>query len=185
MIRYVNLTIGWLCKKVLLIPSKKDQNRAEQYTRRQSIRIHGVDRKPGETAEDCLQIVNNIITNQELDIPDVVIDCAHRVGIARQGNPPAIIVKFTTWRHRTLFYRARKKITKEFGYKVFLDITKRNIVMMDALRDEIKNNDINTVDFIFCDVNCQPTIKFKSDEYSRFDTYDEGRSILGLVNEDD
>ena len=164
---------------------KKEQNRAEQYSRRKSVRIHDVERKAGETAEDCLRAVNSIIQKQELDIPDAVIDRAHRVGIGKKGKPPAIIAKFTTWRHRTILYRARQNVLKDMGYRITLDITKSNIEMMDALREEIKENDISTVDYIFCDVNCQPTIKFHSGKYNRFNTYGEGMRLLGLADEGD
>ena len=87
---------------------KISQNKSEQYSRRQSLRIRGVIQKKGEKAEDCLSKVKEIISEIELDIPDVVIDRAHRVGKGTKKDPAAIIVKFTTWRHRTMLYRSRE-----------------------------------------------------------------------------
>ena len=75
---------------------KVSQNRSEQYTRRHSLRLHNVPRKNGETAEDCLNIVRKIIHDTpDLDIPDVVLHRAHRVGKASGKRPPAIILKFS------------------------------------------------------------------------------------------
>ena len=50
----------------------------------------------------------------ELDIPDTVIDRAHRIGpeysdYITKKKCRAVIVRFTTFRHRTLIYRAREK----------------------------------------------------------------------------
>ena len=49
----------------------------------------------------------------DVDIPDNVIDRAHRVGkpyINRKNETcHAMMVRFTTWRHRTKVYRARDK----------------------------------------------------------------------------
>ncbi len=38
--------------------------------------------------------------------------------------------------------------------------------------------------YVFCDVNCQPMIKLKSGSFLRFDTYEQGMSLLGLVDND-
>ena len=53
----------------------------------------------------------------ELDIPDTVIDRAHRIGpeyfdYKTKKKCRAIIVSFTTFRHRKLNYRAREKKQK-------------------------------------------------------------------------
>ncbi len=164
---------------------KLEQNKAEQYTRRQSLRINGVKREKGETASDCLNTVRKIIRDEGLDIPDNVIDRAHRVGVGKKGKHSGIICKFTTWRHRTMLYRARVNVTKTSGYKISLDITKKNIELMDALRAAIKSNNAETVDYVFCDVNCQPMIKLKSGNFLRFDTFYQGMTLLGLMDNGD
>ena len=75
---------------------KKCANQSEQYSRRQSLRIHGVQKKKGEKAEDCLNMVRGIIKQRKLDIPDTVLDRAHRIMSGRNGGKPVIIVKFST-----------------------------------------------------------------------------------------
>ena len=49
----------------------------------------------------------------DIDIPDVIIDRAHRIGNEYLDNSKnvkckSIIVRFTAFRHRTRFYRAKK-----------------------------------------------------------------------------
>ena len=131
---------------------KHSQNAAEQYSRRQSLRLTGVPKHHGETAEDCLDTVRGIIDHPDikLDIPDSVLDRAHRIG---SGKDQAIIFKLTTWRHRTMIYRKRQDIYNALKYKVTLDITRPNMRMMDELRSDIKANPeaTNLVNYIFCD----------------------------------
>ena len=131
----------------------------------------------GEKAEDCLNTVREIIADQEREIPDTVIDRAHRIGKGKNGGPAAIIVKFTTWRHRTLMDRGRTKITEELGYKGTLDITRDNIVMMDAVK-QVADEMEAPVSYVFCDINCQPTIKTVDDQYLRFDSVKEATKLL-------
>ena len=52
-----------------------------------------------------------------LDIPEVVIDRAHRIGLFKEVPQSdkkvcSIIVRFTTWRHIIAVYSARKKTDK-------------------------------------------------------------------------
>ena len=56
----------------------------------------------------------------KMDIPDLAIDRAHRIGSVVEGPSTKktyrhIIVRFTTWRHRTAVYRTRND--KE-GHKI-------------------------------------------------------------------
>ena len=121
--------------------------------------------------------MKEVLPGQELDIPDNVIDRAHRIGAGKDGGPAAIIVKFTTWRHRTLLYRERAKITKNIGITLSLDITRDNIIMMDKVKDIAK--ELNApIAYVFCDINCQPTIKISDSQFMRFDTVEEATKIL-------
>ena len=52
----------------------------EQYGRRLCLRIDGVPSKANETSEDVLQLCMEKMNEAELNIPEVVIDRAHRIG---------------------------------------------------------------------------------------------------------
>ena len=53
-----------------------------------------------------------------MNIPDACVDPVHRVS----RTDDTVIVRFTTFRHRTMFYRKRKELNN--GVKVHLEITK-------------------------------------------------------------
>ena len=57
----------------------------------------------------------NIIKESEVEIPESILDRAHRIGPTYTDNDTgkkmqSIIVRFTTFRYRTLFYTNLKNI---------------------------------------------------------------------------
>ena len=60
-----------------------------------------------------------------------------------------MIVKFTTWRHRTRFYRSRKKLS---AAKVYLDLTQAKFKLLTSSQEKVRGSTV--VDFVFADVNC-------------------------------
>ena len=58
-----------------------------------------------------------------VNVPEDVIDKANRIVRPKVINGKkvhTIIVRFTTWRHRTIVYRARKNCS---DYRIKLDLT--------------------------------------------------------------
>lgn len=163
---------------------KRASNASEQYSRRTSLRFHRVNKEANEKADECLAKIVEVFDNPDidLDIPKAVVDRAHRVGGSRNGKPPAIICKFATFRHRTLVYRKRKEIKEKLGYTVSLDLTKKNLQLIDSARELIEKN-AGCADYAFADVNCQPTIK-RGGEFIRFDSLEEARVKLDITDED-
>ena len=81
----------------------------EQYGRCQCLRIEGIPTKVDEKSDEVLQKVFDLITESETDIPNDVVDRAHRIGKPYQDSHSeimcqSIMVKFSTFRHCTLFY---------------------------------------------------------------------------------
>ena len=98
---------------------KEKVNNLEQYTRRNSIRVHGIPEESDK--ENCEDIVLNFFKEQmNMDIPLADIDRTHRVGkvtpekrITRQSGktlPRAIIVKFVSYRTRRLVFSKKKDL---------------------------------------------------------------------------
>ena len=101
------------------ISELKKQNRAiaasceetEQYSRRLCLRIDGVPSVDRETSSDMREKVKEIYAESNLEIPDLNLDRAHRIGKSyfdkiKKVKCKSIIVRFNTFRHRTLLYRA-------------------------------------------------------------------------------
>ena len=102
----------------------------EQYGRRQCLRFESVPTEQNETSDTVLSKVMDMCKEAGVDIPDTVIDRAHRIGEAyfdnkRKKNCKSIIVRFTTFCHRTLVYRAKKNMKN--NVRVQLDLTKKTL----------------------------------------------------------
>ena len=157
----------------------KNANNQEQYNRRLCLRINGIPlpRKSNESesADECLQKVKGVFKEIGVAIPDEVIDRAHRIGKVRQSRgkkSQQMIVKFTTWRHRIMVYRARKNSKK---VKIHLDLTKSNLDLIIRANEKLKENDDN---FAFADVNCRLCLKLDG-EFKYFETENEFLNLIG------
>ena len=120
-----------------------------------SLRVEGVPSIENESLDDLLDKVKSLITESECEIPDVVIDRGHRIGKEykdKTRNVPckSIIVTFSTFRHRTLFYQ---NINKLKNVKVRLDLTKKRYKIFTDAIDFVKAH--KNVDYVMVDINCQ------------------------------
>ena len=141
------------------------------------LRIDGI-RLPAngnqESSDDVLEKVENVFTEIGVEVPDAVIDRAHRIGPKSFADGKAkqqVIVRLTTWRHRTAIYRARKKSNK---VKIRLDLTKPRLNLIIAANELLKEHKDS---FALADVNCRPRVKFNG-KFSFSDTVDD---IMALV----
>ena len=78
-----------------------------------------------------------------------------------------IIVRFTTFRHRTLFYRNRKKLKNR---SIHLDLTNFRLSLLNEARKLIENNE--DIAFCYADVNCRCKLRFKSNDEFFFESLD-------------
>ena len=162
---------------VKLLSSKCDNN--EQYSRRTSVRINNIPLPDdgNETAEEVFDKVKDLIEESEAEVAESFIDRAHRVGkpyVDQEGQrKQQVIVKFTTWYHRPLFYGARKKLSSA---KVYLDLTQFKFNLLKNAQTKAK--DINNVDFVFVDVNCALCVRLKSGTFKYFNTEEQFDKIL-------
>ena len=156
---------------------KKSNEAAEQYQRRLCLRINGINLPANgskETGEECLEKVKNVLDKIEVDIPETVIDRAHRIGKVKVINgrkAQPMIVRFTTWRHRTSVYKAR---TNCEDYRIKLDLTKERVNLLKRA-NELLNSNQNS--FAFCNVNCQP-VWFSNGQYCHFGDVDELKGLI-------
>ena len=103
----------------------------EQYGRRLSVKITDI------SIEDVRNSVKSIIEESGCDILDIVLEDTHRIG----KNDPSgkrlrsAIVRFTTFRHRTIFCLARKNLCKN---GVHLDLTKGRFTLYQKARGLVK-----------------------------------------------
>ena len=145
----LNLTIQSLQKenrglkaRVELLEAKVDA--AEQYSRRNCLRIAGVPENQSENTDVYVIDLTRAI-DAEVTLGD--IERSHRVGKRRDsGRPRDIIVKFSSYRTRRKVYGARTK-TKDNGYRgVYIneDLTKLRIMLLMKAWNMVKTKHIHS-----------------------------------------
>lgn len=116
---------------------EKAVDAGEQYSRRNSLRMSGIEE---ENAEDTDAIVLDIARAIGSDIDINEIDRSHRVGKPKAGKAREIIIKFSTYRARQKLYSKRTAL-KDAGYRgVFLneDLTKPRMNLLYLARVKVK-----------------------------------------------
>ena len=126
--------------------------------------------------------VKSEIEESGLIIPEVVLDRAHRIGktyIDCESNEEksSVIVRFTTFRHRTMVYKQRKQIK---NVKIRLDLTKVRFSLLMKAREKIENND--KVKFVYADINCRLRLHPTTGKVCFFDTLEDLEKILVNLN---
>lgn len=97
------------------------ENRAnymEDYSRRNNLQIVGLEERPdGENWEQTTAKVNNLL-EEKLQIPNLEIERAHRVGSRDDHRPRPIVARFTKFEHREAVMR---NLTKLRGTRIFVN----------------------------------------------------------------
>lgn len=113
---------------------EKQADQAEQYSRRNCLRISGFSEEENENTDDIvLKLASDIGCDTQLPH----IDRSHRIGNPKKktSKPRDIIVKFSTYRYRQAFYKQRT-VLKDSGHRgVFVneDLTKvRSGILYEA-----------------------------------------------------
>ena len=88
-----------------------------QYGMHLCLCIDGVPTVKDESSNDVLEFTKSLYKEAKVAVPDTVLDCTHRIWPSYMDRSTtkkckSIIVRFTTFGHRTLFYRVRKKLKK-------------------------------------------------------------------------
>ena len=132
-------------------------------------------------SQEVLGKVINLIKESEAEIPESVLDRAHRIGPTYTGNDTgkkmqSIIVRFTTFRHRTLFYKNRKKIKS--GARIRLDLTKDCYNLLVSVRKRVNN--CPEVKYVYADINCRLKVKLADESHKFFESMEELNGVLSV-----
>ena len=108
--------------------------------------------------------MKSLFKEAKVDIPESVIDRAHRIGsryldASSNNYCKSIIIRFTTFRHRTMFYRAKNKLKR--GVRIKLDLTKSRYGLLKRAKDHVK--EVPSIKFCYADINCHLKVKFNAE----------------------
>ena len=100
---------------------------------------------------------------QNIGILDVAINRAHRITNGYKHRKTStfcksMIVRFTSFRHKTMFYRNRSKLKN--NAKVKLDLTRKRYMTFTRALESVKK--VSIVDYVMVDINCRLKVVFKS-----------------------
>ena len=98
-----------------------ENDRLQQYSRRESVRIFGIRQAEGETAEQVEQKALGVFREAGADVKEEDIAAVHRVGKVGRGLRP-ILVKFVSRRKRREVMEKKKSLKGKDGYqKVYIN----------------------------------------------------------------
>ena len=157
---------------------ENDNDNLEQYGRRVCLRIEDAPVANEETAEEVFKKTENLLKKVCPNLSGDCIDRAHRIGpdytcYKSQEKCRSIMVRFVSFKHRTLFYRKRASLK---NIRVQIDLTKRRYeVLKKAITLVNRNNEFG---YLFIDVNCRLKVVFKDRRSSFFNDIDDLKKLL-------
>ena len=89
----------------------------EDYSRRKNLRISGLEEHGNETWEQTSAAVASLLETK-LQLPGVVLERAHRIGVRRDSKPRIIVARFTRYSDRDATIRRGKYLK---GTNIFLN----------------------------------------------------------------
>lgn len=142
-INTLNTSLGTIKKEVASLTIKLEQkdeeikelrtmvqeglDEREQYSRRNNLRIFGVQETENE---DTNELVIRVAKRVNVTLSVLDIDRSHRVGkVTAGGKPRAIIVKFVSYASRSAIFQA-KKLLRNSGVTIREDLTKCRLQLL-------------------------------------------------------
>ena len=171
-----DVTVIKLQERITTLEQEKDD--LETYGRRVCVRIDDVLVESEETAESVFEKVGKFLGEACPDVQVSCIDRAHWTGseyksYRNKKKCCRIIVRFMSFRHRTMFYQIRKRLK---DVRIKLDLTKRRYkILKDAIDLAKEHPDLN---YFYADVNCRLKVVFKDGSSYFFSDIDDLKSII-------
>ena len=167
----------------LIISNQNNHEELEQYGRRLCLLIDGVPTKANESSDDVLDSVKSLFKEVKVNIPESINDRAHRIGsryldASSNNYCKSIIIRFATFRHRTMFYRDKNKLKR--GVRIKLDLTKSRYNLLKRANDRVK--EAPSIKICYADINCRlkVTFNYANQKYIFFSSFDELWDIVDM-----
>ena len=130
----------------------------EQYSRRHSVRLHGMESKnKKETPDDVMGKIFDEMDYLQAPIEEEEIDRAHRTGAKYKDEKgkwhQPVLLKFNSWKARNKFYKLRKNS----NFHMTADLSNRNEKVLNYAREQIRREGSlanEFIKFVYADANC-------------------------------
>ena len=110
-----------------------------------------------------MQKVEKILDKMDCGVNIDAVDRAHQIGQREMDDngkmQQQVIVKFKTFRDRTVVYRNRKDKKKVGDLKIRLDLTRKRLCVLREAKEFVKSR--TDADFVFANINCSLVLKQK------------------------
>lgn len=122
---------------------KQNIDDLEQYSRRNAIRITGINENENENTDD---LVKDLAKKLDVDIHDTDIDRSHRSG--KPGTKRQILMKFTNYNIKRRLLKSRGKLRSTEGCQniyISEDLTKHRQTLFQGARQLLKERKVTKV----------------------------------------
>ena len=155
-------------KEIVIQGIQGEVRRLQQYTRRYSVIISGIEKTDRrENVESLRPAIEDIIEKVNSTTTAADIDKFHRNGPLK-GNRQEIILRFKSHASKEAFYKARKTLPETMQHiKIRPSLSVDQQRFLDKARDIVDDYklvecvDINPPDFVFADINGDIMLKMK------------------------
>ena len=109
----------------------------EDRSRRNNLRIDGIEESEKETWKECETKINGLFKNRLGLDKEIIIERAHRVGKANEERPRTIVLKLLNFKDKEDIMKSRKKL-KNTGIYIDEDFSEATMKIRKDLRKQMK-----------------------------------------------
>ena len=111
----------------------QEANYNEQYSRKNNIKIMGIQEKEAETEQELTETVSSLFDAKNIQVSPSKIVAIHRIP-GRADQPKPILVKLANNNEKTKIMKNRKEF-KEAGNRLVDDVTKMNVDLIKCISE--------------------------------------------------
>ena len=165
----------------------------EQYTRRYSVIVKGIERPPGQEQHTVLAEEVKKIIESANSVPFTEVDKFHRNGPRRDDNDQDVIIRFKSHAAKESFYNSRKNLPNK-NLKIQPSLSPERKKFLEKAREELKTyhgdaeaeNYSNPPHFVLPDQHGNLLLKFehktKDGLFLRFNSLQELHGLIVKYN---
>ena len=176
-----------LCVRDHIVEGLKGEiQRLQQYTRRYSVTVSGIEKNREEKPEELREKVLKLVSEVKSTTGEHDIDKFHRNGRMHDDKKQDIIIRFKSHAAKEAFYKARKSLPPtRNNTKIRPSLSPNQKTLLHEAQSVIEefhlaHEHINPPEFVFANIHGELQVKFKSK--SRFGLMVTFHSIKQLVH---